>query len=146
MDLRITVPQTSDLRVTVNAGMVTIAAVTGVLNLTADAGTVDLRDMTLQGATTIRVSAGTLNVNGALADGSNVTASVATGNANIWLSASSATHLSADTQVGSVTVTPWAATIQHSGAGQSTEVDLNANPTNSMTVHVDVGSIKVAAQ
>ena len=146
VDLRITVPQTSDLRVTVNAGTITVASVAGVLNLTADAGTVDLRDMTLQGATTIRVSAGTLNVTGALADGSHVTASVATGNANIWLPASSATHLSADTQVGSVTVTPWAAAIHHSGAGQSTEFDLNANPTNSMTVHVDVGSIKVTAR
>lgn len=146
VDLRITVPQTSDLRVTVNAGTLTIVSVTGNINLTMNAGTVDLRDVVAQGATTLDVSTGTLNFSGALADGSNVTATVATGNANITLPTTSATHLTASTNVGSISVSPWAATIQHSGTGQSTELDLNTPTTSALKAHVDVGAIKIVAR
>ena len=146
VDLRITVPQTSDLRVTLRAGTVTIASITGTIHLAADAGTVDLRDVVAQGATTLKVATGTLNMRGALANGSDVTATVATGNANIWLPSTSATHLTASTSVGSIAVTPWAATIQHSGTGQSTALDLNPQPTSTLTAHVDVGSIKITGQ
>lgn len=145
VDLRITVPETSNLRVTVNAGTLTITSVMGSLSLTMNAGTIDLRDVMLQGASTISVSAGTLNFNGSLADESSVTATVATGTANISLPSTSATHLTATAHVGSVSVTPWPATIQHTGAGQSTEVDLSSQSTNTLTVRVDTGSIKISA-
>lgn len=145
VDLRITIPPTGDLRVTVNAGTLIITSVTANINVTMNAGTVDLRDVTMRGENTINVSTGTLNFNGALADESNVTASIATGTANISLPSTSATHLTATTHVGSVSVTPWPATIQRSGVGQSTEVDLNPQPTNTMTVRVDTGSIRVSA-
>ena len=146
VDLRITVPETSNLRVTVNAGTLTITSMTTNINLTMNAGTVDVRDVTMQGENAINVSTGTLNFNGALADESDVTATVATGTTNISLPSASATHLTATTHVGSVSVTPWPATIQRSGVGQSAEVDLNPQPTNTMTVRVDTGSIKVSAR
>lgn len=145
VDLRITVPETSNLRVTVNAGTLTITSVMGSLGLTMNAGTIDLRDVMLHGASTINVSAGTLNFNGSLADESSVTATVSTGTANISLPSTSATHLTATAHVGSVSVTPWPATIQRSGVGQSTEVDLSPQPTNTLSVRVDTGSIKISA-
>ncbi|HEU5347987.1 MAG TPA: DUF4097 family beta strand repeat-containing protein [Ktedonobacterales bacterium] len=146
VNLRITVPETSNLTVTMSAGTLSITSITGRLDLTSSAGTVDLNDMTVQGATTIKVSAGTLNFNGALANDARVTATVATGNANIRLPRTSATHLDASARIGGVNVTDWTATTQRSGAGQSTAFDLNPQPTSTMTVRVDVGSINISAR
>lgn len=146
IDLRITVPETSDLTLTVTAGTISMTSITGLLNLTSSAGSVDLRDMTLQGATTLKLSAGTLNFSGTLASDASVTATIATGTANIRLPSTSATRFDASTQVGSVHVTGWTTTIQQSGAGQSAAFDLNAQPTSTMTVRVNVGTINLSTR
>ncbi|MGE5335255.1 MAG: DUF4097 family beta strand repeat-containing protein [Nitrososphaerota archaeon] len=146
IDLRVTVPETSDLTLTIEAGTISMTSITGRLNLTSSAGTVELRDMTLQGATSLRLSAGTLNFSGMLASDAAVTANIATGTANIRLPATSATHFDASTQVGSVHVTGWTTTVQQAGAGQSTAFDLNAQPTSKMTVRVNVGTINLSTR
>ncbi|HEV8190357.1 MAG TPA: hypothetical protein VGP82_02580, partial [Ktedonobacterales bacterium] len=67
------------------------------------------------------------------------------GTAEIALPQSSATHLDATAQVGSISVSGWPATITQTGSGRSTRVDLNPQPTSTMTVRVDVGRITVVA-
>lgn len=146
VNLVVTVPHTSDVTVTMNAGTVTITEISGKLNVTNDAGSVDLRNITLEGASTVSLSAGTLTFNGALAKDASVTATVNTGNANIRLPADSATRFDAKTNVGSISVTKWAATINKSGVGQSTAFDLNPQPVSAMTVRVDVGAITLGAR
>lgn len=146
VDLRITVPQTSDLSLTVNAGTISIDSVTGKISVTNNAGTVDLRNVTLQGTSTIEVNTGTLHFEGALASDAAVTATVNTGNATLRLPQESATHLDAAARVGSIHVSGWSPTIQQSGVGQSAAFDLNPQPTSTMTVHVDVGQITIGSR
>lgn len=143
VDLRIAVPATSDLSVTVNAGTISIRSIAGKVNVTNNAGTVDAREMTIQGASSFNVSTGTLRFEGALASDATVTATVNTGNATIQLPRESATHIDATTRVGSINVSPWTPTIQQSGVGRSTAFDLNSQPTSTMTVRVDVGEITI---
>lgn len=146
VDLHITVPQTSDLSVTVNAGTVSIDSVSGTISVTDNAGTVDLRNVTLQGASTLEVNAGTLHFDGALASDASVTATVNTGNTTILLPQASATHLDAASRVGSIHVSGWSPTIQQAGVGQSAAFDLNPQPTSTMTVRVDVGEITIGVR
>jgi len=146
IDLRITVPRTSDLRVTLTAGTLSVTSVTGVLDVTNTAGTVTMQDMTVQGASSVKVTTGTLSFDGALASEAAMTAAVTTGNVNIRLPQTSATHFDASTRVGSVSVSPWTATIHQSGIGQSTAFDLNPQPTSTVTVRVDVGTISLSAR
>lgn len=146
VDLRITAPQISDLTVTLNAGTFTMTSITGVFKVTSNAGTVVMQDVTAQGASSVNVTAGMFRFDGALAQDVTLTAIITTGNANIRLPQASATHFEASTRVGSVTVSSWTATIQRSGVGQSTAFDLNPQPTNTMNVRVDIGSITLATR
>jgi hypothetical protein len=146
IDLRITVPQTSDIHVTLSAGTISVDSITGVLDVTNTAGTVTMADMTVQGASNVRVTTGMLRFDGALASKATMTATVTTGNANIRLPQTSATHFDASTHVGSVSISSWAATIHQSSAGQSSAFDLNPQPTSTMTVRVDVGAITLGAR
>jgi len=146
VDLRITVPQTSDLNVTITAGTLQISSISGLFTVVDTAGTVDLQNVTLQAQSTINVSSGTFDFDGTLATHAAVAVTVATGTAAITLPQTSPTHLDAATQVGSVTVSGWPATITQSGVGRSTVFDLNPQPTSTLTVRVDVGTITVAAR
>ena len=146
VDLRITVPATSDLKVTLKAGTLSITSVTGNLDVTNTAGTVIMRDVTAQGRSSVTVTTGTVSFEGSLAKDATMTATVTTGNANIRLPQTSATHFDASTRVGSVSVSSWTAAIHQSGVGQSIVFDLNPQPTNSMTVRVDVGTITLGAR
>jgi hypothetical protein len=146
IDLRIIVPRTSDLRVTLTAGTLSVTSVTGVLDVTNTAGTVTLQDMTAQGTSSVKVTTGTLRFEGALANDAAMTAAVTTGSMIIRLPQTSATHFDASTRVGSVSVSSWTTTIHQSGVGQSTAFDLNPQPTSTMTVRVDVGTITLGAR
>ncbi|MGO8946714.1 MAG: hypothetical protein ACLQUY_03420 [Ktedonobacterales bacterium] len=146
VDLRITVPQTSDLNVTITAGTLQISSISGVFAVTDTAGTVNLQNVTLQGQTTLKVSTGTFLFDGSLATHARVAVNIGTGTAAVSLPQTSATHFDAATQVGDLTVSGWPATINQSGVGRSTVFDLNPQPSNTMTVLVDVGSITVTAR
>ncbi len=144
VDLRITVPQTSDLTVTLTAGTLSIDSMSGIVNVTATAGTVDIRDMEVQGVSNVNLTSGTVHFDGALANDAQMTVTVTTGTVAIRLPATSATHFDASTNVGSVAVSSWATPISRVGAGQSSVFDLNPQPTSTMTVRVNVGSITLS--
>ncbi len=146
IDLRITVPKTSDLNVTISAGTLQVSSISGVVKVTDSAGTVDLRNVTLQGATAMNVSTGTVRFDGTLAANSSLAVTVGTGSANVTLPQSTATHLDATVQVGNISLSGWPATITQTGSGRSTAVDLNPQPTSTLTVRVDVGSITVVVR
>lgn len=143
--LQITVPATSDMRVTMNAGTITLRSITGTLSVANTAGTVDLQGMTIQGASTMNVTTGTFRFDGSLAKDAAMTVDVGTGSVAIHLPQASATHVDASTRVGAVTVSSWTAPIQKSGTGQSATFDLNPQPNSTMTVRVGVGGITLSA-
>lgn len=143
--LQITVPATSDLRITMNAGTITLRAISGTLSVTNTAGTVDLQSMTIQGASTVNVTAGTFRFDGSLAKDAALAVDVGTGSVAIHLPQASATHVDASTRVGAVNVSSWAAPIHKSGTGQSATFDLNPQPNSTMTVRVNVGGITLSA-
>jgi hypothetical protein len=146
IDLRITVPQTSDLRVTLHAGTLQISSIAGVMSVLDSAGTLNLREVSLYGSSTLQVTTGTLYFDGTLAPGAAADVIVRTGTAAIALPQSSATHLDATTRVGSMSITGWPATIGQTGTSRSTTVDLNPDPVSTLTVRIDVGTIRVAAR
>jgi hypothetical protein len=143
--LQITVPATSNMRVTMNAGTITLHSITGTLSVTNTAGTVDLQNVTVQGASTMNVSTGTFRFDGSLAKDAAMIVDVGTGSVTVHLPQASATHLDASTRVGAVTISSWAASIHKSGTGQSATFDLNPQPNSTMTIRVGVGGITLSA-
>jgi hypothetical protein len=146
ISLQITVPATSDMRVTMNAGTITLHAITGTLSVANTTGTVDLQGVTIQGASTMNVTTGTFRFDGTLARDAAMTVDVGTGSVAIHLPQTSATHVDASTRVGAVTVSSWAAPIHKSGTSQSATFDLNPQPNSTMTLRVGVGGITLSAR
>lgn len=145
IDLRITVPATTDMEFDLAAGNAHLSGITGQLAATMAAGNLELRDMVLDRASRVSVNAGNADLRVALQPDASLDLRVHVGNALLALPQDSATLLTAHTAVGNVTITGWPATIQRSGAGASTEVYFKLNPLNHASVGVDTGNIVVSA-
>jgi len=141
--LDITAPTHTSVSGEINAGALTTDDLTGALNVTNNAGAVTLHRMTFTGASTLRVSAGSLDCDGSLAQGATVQATVDAGSATFTLPRQSGAHLDASASSGSVTVIGWNASITRDVADASTTGDVGAHPTGSLTIHVNAGSVVV---
>jgi hypothetical protein len=126
VDLDITVPALSDINVTSNAGSMNIDGVIGQMILHADAGTINVRDSTLKGSSTLEANAGSINYSGSLATDSTSNFQADAGSINLTLPSDSSFKLDANVNAGSVnndfnsdTVgnAPFAQIIAHSDAG-----------------------------
>lgn len=141
--LAITTPTHTSISGAVQAGALTAENLTGALTVTDNAGAVNLHHMTFTGASTLRLQAGALLFDGALATGATVDASVNAGSVVAILPRQSGAHLDASATSGSVAVVGWNATITRGVANASTIADVGANPTGSLTIRVNAGSVTV---
>jgi len=141
--LDITAPTHTSVSGELNAGALTTDDLTGALNVTNNAGAVTLHRMTFTGASTLRLSAGSLDCDGSLAQDATVQATVDAGSATFTLPRQSGAHLDASASSGSVTVIGWNAIITRDVADASTTGDVGAHPTGSLTIHVNAGSVVV---
>ncbi len=145
IDLRITVPATTDLQFDLTAGNAHLSGITGQVAATMSAGNLELRDMVLDRASRVSVNAGNADLRVALQQDATLDVQVHAGNARLALPQESPTLLNARTSVGNITITGWPATINRSGAGASTEVYFKLNPLNHVSAAVDTGNIFVSA-
>ncbi len=145
-DLRITVPSTTALDLTQQAGTISINGITGNLAASVNAGTLDASNVTITGSSRVSVTTGTATIDGALSDGAVLNVTVTTGSARLHLPASTATHLNATASVGNITINGWSIPISRQGAGASAVGDLNPNPTSTLTIGVTTGDIQLSTK
>lgn len=144
VDLTLSVPTQANLDLTLNAGNTDITNVAGTLDVTMNAGNLTLRNVQAKGASSLHVNAGNLDYRGSLDTTAALDASVDAGNATVELPPTTPTHLVARTSAGNITAQGWATqptTLTHSNSTLS--VDLNAQPTNTLTVQVSFGNVTV---
>lgn len=147
-DLTLTVPVNANLTMTINAGNADITDVTGVLDVTMNAGNLSLRSTTAEGSSSLRLNAGNVDYLGAIAPTGTLDISVDAGNATVHLPPTTPTHLAARTSAGNITVSGWTGAQGTQGAslshGGTAAVDLNAQPTNTLTIQVSFGNVTVS--
>ncbi len=141
--LDITAPTHTGVSGELNAGALTTDDLTGALNITSNAGAVTLHRMTFTGASSMRLSAGGLTFDGALAQGATVDATVNAGGVVCTLPSQTGAHLNASVNSGSVSVIGWNANITRNVTNASTIADVGAHPTGSLTIRVNAGSVIV---
>lgn len=141
IDLLVTVPQHSNLDVTLAAGTLRITGVTGVVHAMVSAGNAVLEGVVASGRSTISVSTGNLRYDGTLDEGAALSAIVSTGNATVLLPQESATQVEASVGVGNISVSGWPATVNRNGTGATSDIYLKLNPRNTLTVRVGTGNI-----
>jgi hypothetical protein len=143
-DLTVTVPQTTNLTTTMQAGNLTVDGISGVLDLRAQAGNVELNEVTLTGNSSLRLTAGNVTLHGALAEHTALTVEVTAGNVNLYLPASTSASVFATVTAGDVSVVGFA--VGNTSSGRALDVDLNPNPTSRITIAVTRGNARVMAE
>jgi len=141
--LDITTPTRTNVSGSLQAGSLLTDNLTGAINVTSNAGAVALRRMTFTGASTLRLSAGGLVFDGALAQGATVNVGVNAGSVVGTLPRQSGAHLNASATSGSVTIVGWNANVTRNVADASTITDVGEHPTGALTIHVNSGSVVV---
>jgi putative adhesin len=143
-DLSVTVPQTTNLTTTMQAGNLTVDGISGVLDLRARASNVELNEVTLTGNSSLRLTAGNLTLHGALADHVALDVAVTAGNVHLFLPASTSASVFATVTAGDVSVVGFA--VGNSSSGRALDVDLNPSPTSKITIAVTRGNASVMAE
>ncbi|WIG59285.1 MAG: hypothetical protein OJF49_002032 [Ktedonobacterales bacterium] len=145
VDLTLTVPVEADLNLRLAAGDVEISGVSGALTVAAEAGNVELRQVTAMGTSQVSASAGDVTFDGALADEAALTLTVGNGDVSVTLPPGTATHVQGQTRAGDVSVAGWPLATARNGAAASVSGDTRTNPTSALTVTVSSGDISLHA-
>ncbi len=145
ISLSLSVPQTSNLDTRVQAGNINISDVTGRLATDVQAGNLHLTDDTLASGSTVHVTAGNVDLTGALAAGSSMDVRVTAGNVHLSLPQSTSVHLQATAHAGNVSVNGWDVAVTRQNADASATGDLGPNASGALTIEVTAGNVTVSA-
>ena len=143
VDLYVTVPPTTNIRLDAATGNIEIEDVTGALTIEATAGNTTLEDVTITGKSAIRSSAGNVTVDGKLAADADLEIRGRAGNVNVTLPATTSTRLNASANAGSITVSPWNVPVERHAARAVAAGDLGGPTNSTLTVQTHAGNILV---
>jgi hypothetical protein len=164
VQIDLTVPRTTNLTATLNAGSLTVDGVQGAASVTAnagsvtitnaqlsdasvhaDAGSITLDQVTLSGSSRLSANAGSIEMQGALAPRTQLDVSANAGSVTLTLPTATSAHLEASTNVGSISIEGWSIPVQHEIARASASGDLSPNPTGSIVIRSNAGSVTLMA-
>jgi hypothetical protein len=145
VDLTLTVPPTTNISTQVTTGEVTITGISGLFNLGVVAGSLETEAATFADGSRIHVTTGNLQLNGSVPTGASLDVSVDTGQASLELPGSTAAHLDARTNVGSIEISGWPLSASKDNVGASAVGDLGTNPQGTITVRVQTGNIDISS-
>jgi uncharacterized cupredoxin-like copper-binding protein len=145
IDLTITAPANTNLNIIEDAGSIDVTGFTGKVTTQVNAGSATLSNMTMATGSSLRVNAGSLDIDGALQSGASLVVVVDAGSADVTLPHNTSAHLNASASAGSVSVNGWDIPELHDAANVTAIGDLNPNPTGSITAHVNAGSFSLNA-
>lgn len=144
VDLTLTVPPTTNISTQVTAGELHITGISGLFSTNVVAGNLEADSVTVADGSRLHVTTGDLDFAGALSAGGSLEVSVDTGRASLELPASTAAHLDARTNVGSIDISDWPLSASKDNIGASATGDLGTNPQGTITIRVQTGNIDIA--
>jgi hypothetical protein len=164
VQIDLTVPRTTNLTATLNAGSLTADNLQGTANVTAnagsieftgaqltdaslhsDAGSITLTQVALNGSAHVSANAGSIEMQGTLAPHTSLDVSANAGSVTLTLPTTTSAHLEATTNAGGISIEGWPIAVQHEFARSSASGDLSPNPTGSIVIRADAGSVTVLA-
>ena len=104
-----------------------------------------MRAVTLSGSSSVRASAGNIEIQSALAPATTLDLTASAGNVDLTLPSDTRAHVEATTSAGNANVSgfPYATDVLTSSHVIST--DLNPNPDSTITAHVSTGDLSLHA-
>jgi hypothetical protein len=143
--LLVTLPPTANVGVTGAAGNVGINDITGKINVQMSAGNVTMSGVTLSGSSSMRVSAGNMEIQSALAPQTNLDLSASAGNVDLTLPSDTRAHVEATTSLGNADISGFPHATDQSNSRNVLSTDLNPNPESTITAHVSAGNLSIRA-
>lgn len=147
VNLLINVPPEANITADVTAGDVQISDISGLMEITAGAGSATLQNVALGDGSRIQVATGSATMSGAIAHGANVSVTVSTGSVTLRLPSDTQARLDARTNIGSITINGWPLEASRlNRVGASVNGALGDSPTATIQIRVDSGNITIAQQ
>jgi DUF4097 and DUF4098 domain-containing protein YvlB len=140
VDFTISVPPTTDLQLTTNAGSITVNGVTGKMSLMSNAGTIGATQASLTGSSTFKTNAGSVNFTGTIGTTGTYDFETNAGSIDMTLPGSANFHLNASTDAGSIN-TSFPVSVNRSTAGATANGDVGTSPQATLTLKTNAGSI-----
>ncbi|MGN6811171.1 MAG: DUF4097 family beta strand repeat-containing protein [Thermomicrobiales bacterium] len=141
--MTVTVPANTNLDLQVSAGDVTVDGVTGTVTTQVNAGSLTLRDITINDGSTVQVNAGSAHIDGTLASRASLNVNVNAGSVDLRLPPNTAARLDATATAGSISTSAWPAPLNvtsSDGPDKTVTCNLAAKPAGTITVRVHAGS------
>lgn len=147
LTLYVTVPQRTDLAVRTDAGHVHVRDITGNLSLETGAGNLNLDDVSLMGASSLRTGSGDIACRCALADAASVTVNADAGNIDLTLPQVTRATLWVVTDTGNISIaSAWQIEVIGRTAGASANGELAPHPTGTISVQTKSGDVSVQSR
>ncbi len=143
--LDLTVPRSTDLRVTTNVGDIWITGVSGQLSLHSNTGSLYVRRGLLTGNSELSTNVGSVNFHEAIDPQGTYQFTTGTGSVNVALPAYEAFHLDARANLGSITTAVPGMTIT-SRTDHEVQGEVGSPPCASMRLTSGIGSVNVYAE
>lgn len=140
VDFTVTVPPTTDLQITTNAGSINVNNVSGKMSLVSNAGSIGATQVSLTDSSMFKTNAGSINFNGSIGTSGTYDFETNAGSIDMTLPGSASFHLNASTDVGSIT-TNFPVSVNHSAAGATASGDVGTTPQATLTLKTNAGSI-----
>jgi hypothetical protein len=145
ISLNVSLPPTANLAVTSAAGNIEISDIAGRMDVEVSAGNVTMREVTLSGSSSVRASAGNIEVQSALAPQTNLDLTASAGNVELTLPSDTRAHVEATTSLGNADISGFPHVTEQSDTRNVISADLNPNPDSTITAHVSVGNLSIQA-
>ena len=149
VDVAVACPEQVTLDTQINAGTLDVVGIQGQTTVQLNAGTADLTNVVLGNGSSFDVNAGTVNVQGALAEGATITAEVNAGSVKLRLPQNTAAQVDGAAQAGSISVSGWQLHEEHAIMRQRISGALNPSATGAsgtLRLRANAGSISLIAQ
>jgi len=164
VELALSVPERAQLDLKVDVGNIELRGGSGAATAIVDAGNVKAEGFTFIGSSRVEVDAGNVTLSAALVEaaslavhvdagnatlqtslgrGASLDVSVDAGNARLRLPAETSTHLDAAVDMGSIKISGWGVPIKHELVSHKARGPMGANPSGTLRVKVDAGTIKI---
>ena len=163
VDVALTVPAATQLDALLNAGNMEVSGLLSRISARLDAGNLELKDtrgpvtalvsagnaeasgITIADGSRFTLNAGRLALNGALAAGATVEVRVDAGRARLTLAPTTATHLEASAEVGSISIMGWSVPVTRNIVSARASGDLGTAPSGTLSVRVSIGDVQISA-
>lgn len=144
VDFQVTVPNNASLELKTNTGGLDVNGVSGRMSVRSNTGSVEVRNGVLNSGSMLNSNTGSITFNGSINKTGSYQFMTNTGSVNVTLPASSAFHLDASTDTGSITSDFPGVYVQHPNfTGAVVHSDVGSSPQATITMTTNTGSINL---